>query len=69
VLRETNAITPQADVTAGFRPLALWLAAAAAAALILAAGTGVLLRRRHRRAARAYADAREQAAADTAHGQ
>ncbi|WP_018760666.1 cellulose biosynthesis cyclic di-GMP-binding regulatory protein BcsB [Arthrobacter sp. 135MFCol5.1] len=68
VLLETNAITPQAEVTDGFRPLALWLAAAAAA-LILAAGTRVLLRRRHRRAARAHADALEQAAADTVHGQ
>lgn len=68
VLLETNAITPQAEVTDGFRPLALWLAAAAAA-LILAAGTRVLLRRKHRRTARAHADALEQAAADTAHGQ
>lgn len=35
VLLESNAITPQSQVTDGFRPLALWLAAAAAS-LILA---------------------------------
>lgn len=65
VLLESNAITPQAQVTDGYRPLVLWLAAAAAA-LVLAFGARVLLRRRHGRAARAYADAREQAANEQA---
>ncbi|ACL40895.1 hypothetical protein Achl_2933 [Pseudarthrobacter chlorophenolicus A6] len=69
VLLESNAITPQAEVTDGFRPLALWIVAAAAV-LLLAFTARVLLRRRHQRHAGAYAAAREQAAAaDTASGQ
>jgi hypothetical protein len=69
VLLESNAITPQAEVTDGFRPLALWIVAAAAV-LLLAFTARVLLRRRHQRRAGAYAAAREQAAAaDTASGQ
>ncbi|VXB79048.1 hypothetical protein ARTHRO9AX_190136 [Arthrobacter sp. 9AX] len=62
VLLESGAITPQAEVTDGYRPLALWLAAAAAA-LLLAVGARIWLRRRHRRKARAFADAKEQARA------
>lgn len=69
VLLESNAITPQAEVTDAYRPLALWIAAAAAA-LGLALTARILLRRRHRRQAGAYAEAREQAAAaETSSGQ
>lgn len=62
VLLESGAVTPQPEVTDGYRPLALWIAASAAA-LLLAFGARSWLRRRHRHRAQAYADATEQARA------
>ncbi|HEU4668540.1 MAG TPA: cellulose biosynthesis cyclic di-GMP-binding regulatory protein BcsB, partial [Arthrobacter sp.] len=60
VLLESGAVTPQAEVTDGFRPLASWIGVAIGT-LLLALGLRTWLRRRHRRTARAYADATEQA--------
>ncbi|MET1086943.1 MAG: hypothetical protein ABWY04_07465, partial [Arthrobacter sp.] len=67
VLLESGAITPQAQVTDGYRPLALWIAAAVGA-LLLAVGARIWLRRRHHRRAQAYADATERARADEPRG-
>lgn len=63
VLLETNAVTPQAEVTDGYRPLALWMAAAAAILALTFLGR-ILLRRRHRQQASTFADAKAAEAAD-----
>ncbi|WP_432244990.1 hypothetical protein ACRB8A_14930 [Arthrobacter sp. G.S.26] len=65
VLLETNAVTPQAEVTDGYRPLALWIAAAAGILALTFLGR-ILLRRRHRRQAAAFADAKAAQAVEAA---